>query len=119
MKQRNSGPSHLCSHDQHWSYCYDFEGRVEIIKHNKPQNEQAVRLRYFAIVPSLIWQEGSSLASCLLAMERAKAKLDLAYTVDKAYATLDTLDSTRAKWQRARASFMKACLGRGAADHVS
>src|SRR3990167_2048725 len=52
MKQtENSGFSIHCHHDILVEWCYDYEERVEVIKKDKPKNEQEIRLRLFKILP--------------------------------------------------------------------
>ena len=47
-----SGFAIHCHHDVLFEYCYDYEGRVEAIKQDKPENEQEIRLRLFKLLPS-------------------------------------------------------------------
>ena len=46
-----SGLSIHCHHNVLWEYCYDYDGRVDAIKRDKPQNEQAIRLKLFKLLP--------------------------------------------------------------------
>ena len=58
------GLAHCQYHDAHWSYCWDYEGRLEYIKEHKSLKEQALRLKLLYLVPdemlpgkdSLEWQ---------------------------------------------------------------
>ena len=45
------GLAHLCHHDMHWEYCYDFDARVKYIKNYKPKDEIEIRLKWFQLVP--------------------------------------------------------------------
>ncbi len=56
-----SGLAHCCHHDKHYECCYDFNERVKYIKAHKPKEEQALRLKLFALLPMerlpLAWQD--------------------------------------------------------------
>ncbi len=45
------GLSIHCHHDTLFEYCYDYNERVEVIKRDKPKNEQEIRLRLFKMLP--------------------------------------------------------------------
>ena len=47
----NSGLAHLCHHDMHWEYCYDFDARVKYIQKYKPADEVPIRLKWFKLIP--------------------------------------------------------------------
>ena len=47
----NKGLAVHVHHDILVEYCYDYKGRVEYIKANKPKEEQEIRLRLFKILP--------------------------------------------------------------------
>ena len=49
--RQNSGLAHCVHHNQHWEYCYDYRGRVEFIKANKPKRERKLRLKLLQLVP--------------------------------------------------------------------
>ena len=49
--KRKSGLAHLCHHDIHWEFCFDYEERVEFINLHKPIEEQPSRLKWFKLVP--------------------------------------------------------------------
>ncbi len=46
-----SGLAHLCHHNVHWEFCYDYDERVKYIKKYKPAEEQELRLKFFQIIP--------------------------------------------------------------------
>mgnify|MGYP001604482548 CR=1 FL=1 len=46
-----SGYSIHCHHNVLWEYCYDYDGRVEVVERDKPQNEQEIRLQLFKLLP--------------------------------------------------------------------
>ena len=50
--RQNSGLAHCVHHDIHWEYCYDYRGRAEFIKANKPEDEQDLRLKLFKLIPN-------------------------------------------------------------------
>ena len=50
-KMKNKGLSIHCHHNSLLEYCYDYDERVRVIKKEKPQNEQEIRLRLFKILP--------------------------------------------------------------------
>ena len=49
--KRTSGLAFHCRHDQLYEFVYDYDERVRFIKANKPQKEQALRLRLLRMIP--------------------------------------------------------------------
>ncbi|MBU2052388.1 hypothetical protein KKH13_04260, partial [Patescibacteria group bacterium] len=75
-----SGISHCCHHDVHYEWCTDYDGRVGFIKKNKPENEQALRLRLFQIVPA-----GKLTLICKEAAEAYRAAWEVHHEAWEAY----------------------------------
>ena len=48
---RKSGLAFHCHHDKLFEYCYDYDERVDFIKHHKPKVEQKLRLKLFKLIP--------------------------------------------------------------------
>ncbi len=48
---RKSGLAFHCHHDKLFEYCYDYDERVDFIKHHKPEGEQKLRLKLFKLIP--------------------------------------------------------------------
>ena len=51
VKKRIAGWAMHCHHDTLFEWVWDYEGRVEIIKTEKPEKEQELRLRLFKMLP--------------------------------------------------------------------
>lgn len=49
QQQPKHGLSRHCHHDVKFEYCFDFDERVEYIKSDKPEEEQPIRLKAFAL----------------------------------------------------------------------
>ena len=62
----NNGLAHLAHHDVHWELCYNYQGRADDIRANKPAGEQAIRLKFFQLLPAhyLPEQLQEATASC-------------------------------------------------------
>ena len=48
---RKSGLAFHCHHNTLLEYVYDYDERVRAIKRDKPESEQALRLRFFQFIP--------------------------------------------------------------------
>ena len=100
MKQ-NKGLSVHCHHDILIEYCTDYRNRVEVIKENKPENEQEVRLRVFKLLSK------EAIKSLPKKLVKAYANLDKAYANwKKAYADRDKAD---ADWKEKEQWHKKYC----------
>jgi chromosome segregation ATPase len=88
-----SGLSIHCHHNILVEHCYNYDERVEVIKRDKPQNEQEIRLRLFKLLPKEAVDE--------LPAEWKKAVAER----DKAYAEWEKAD---AEWEKADAEWEKA-----------
>ncbi len=87
MNKIIKGLSIHCHHDILLEYCYDYNERVEVIKRDKPKNEQEIRLRLFKMLP----QEAIDDLPDRLA--KADAERSKAYAEwDKAYAEWSKAD---------------------------
>ena len=81
-----SGLSIHCHHNILVEYCYDYDKRVEVIKRDKPENEQEIRLGLFKLLPE-------------------EAINELPKELITAYAEYRKAD---AEWQKADAEYQKA-----------
>jgi len=51
MSKQDTGLGHCVHHARHWEWCYGFKKRLEYIKNNKPESEQAIRLQNIGLIP--------------------------------------------------------------------
>ena len=86
--KKNKGLAMHCHHETLFEYCYDFQERVDYIKHNKPKNEIKTRLKLFKLLsPAAIKALPEKLAA-------AQAEYDKAWA---------EWAKAQAKWAKARA----------------
>jgi len=111
MKKQKSGLAHLCHHDRHWEFCYDFDKRIRFIKKYKPEDEIETRLKYFKIIPNNILPGGDS--PKWDAYDKAGAAFDRAWAAwaafDRAWAAWAAFDRAGAAWaafDRAGAAYL-------------
>ena len=108
------GYSIHCHHNVLWEYCYDYNGRVDAIKCNKPKNEQEVRLKLFKLLPQEAIDElPGKLVEADAEWQKADAKwLRADAKRQKVDAEWQKVDAKRQKvddeWQEAYAGQQKA-----------
>ena len=102
--KKNKGLAMHCHHETLFEYCYDFQDRVDYIKHNKPKNEIKTRLKLFKLLsPAAIKALPEKLAAALAECDKALAEYAKALAeYDKALAECDKA------WAKARAEYDKA-----------
>ena len=110
-----SGLSIHCHHDSLMEYCYDYDERVAVIKRDKPENEQEMRLRLFKLLsPGAIADLPVRLVKAYAEWEKADAEWE------KADAEREKADAERekadAEWEKAYAEWKKVCAEWGKAD---
>ena len=98
----NKGLAVHVHHDILVEYCYDYKGRVEYIKANKPKEEQEIRLRLFKILPKKAEKDipkGYLEANkALNEAYKARNEADKAFSeANKAWSETDK-DAFHAKW---------------------
>ncbi len=80
MSKSKAGFYWHVSHDLLLEWCYDYEGRVDFIKENKPENERPVRLRLMQPVigelPTEIVEAGKAYVEVWKAYNEARKAYD-------------------------------------------
>lgn len=101
---KNSGLAIHCHHGELIEYCYDYQGRVDYIKSDKPKHEIPTRLRLFKLLSDeAIADLPEDLIKAYADWKKACADLEKARTVwDKAYADWG---KARADWDKADAAW--------------
>jgi len=76
MDKRESGLAFHVHHKIPWEWCWDYEGRVAVIKQYKPRAEWKLRLRLLKIIP--LEQLPEELLEAATEREKAWAKWEKA-----------------------------------------
>ena len=94
---QKSGFAWHCHHDVLYEFVFDYNDRVKFIKKNKPENERALRLKLFKLIPE------DRLPAALLQAREAYDKAREAY--DKAW---EAYDKAREAYDKAWEAYNKA-----------
>jgi len=88
MSKQDTGLGHCVHHARHWEWCYGFKKRLEYIKNNKPESEQAIRLQNIGLIPDDRLPGGNSPE--FKAYDKARGAYDKAWEAyDKAWEAYD------------------------------
>jgi len=85
-------------HKELMEWCYDFDGRAQIIKKNKPKNEVKPRLKWMRFVkgklPNAVIETGTALDRAKVAYDKTWAIYNKTRACDKAVLALDKARTT-------------------------
>ena len=96
MKKKITGMFWHCHHDELCEYVYDYQGRVDFIKNNKPKKEIKTRLKLFKKVKGKLPKE---LVEAWKKYDEAREKCDEAR---------EKWDEAREKWDEAVEKYVEA-----------